>query len=45
MAAFTAVATGVSLALAAGTTTASFIQAGDQKKKQRQATRLLISTN
>jgi len=37
MAGFTAVATGVSLALAAGTTTASFIQAGDQKKKQKQA--------
>ncbi len=37
MAAFTAVATGVSLALAAGTTTASFIQASDQKKKQKQA--------
>lgn len=37
MAAFTAVAAGVGLVMAAGTTTASFIQAADQKDKQKKA--------
>lgn len=37
MAGFTAVAAGIGLVMSAGTTTASFIQAADQKKKQKQA--------
>jgi vacuolar-type H+-ATPase subunit H len=39
MAAFTTIAAGIGLAATAGTTTMSFIQAGNQKKAQRQAER------
>jgi hypothetical protein len=39
MAAFTTIAAGIGLAVTAGTTTMSFVQAGNQKKAQRQAER------
>ena len=39
MAAFTTIAAGLSLAITAGTTTNSFVQAGKQKKAQRRAER------